>query len=235
MIFQSLEIKVLKAKNDPKLLEKLIASNEGFIKKCMMDQQKASGALIDDEVTVAMLAFVEAVKQYDTSKGKFISFARLVINRRMVDEYRRLLRQNPFGGNSLDETSPNEENNQHPYEIAASVEAYEKEVKQRNLQMEIVLFEEGLLVFELSFKELIEVSPKQEAIKDVYQRIAKWLVSEPELLKRLYTDKKMPIIEILNQFEIDRKKIERGRKYILAMVVLLSSDLDLIKNYLERR
>lgn len=235
MIFQSLEAKVLKAQNDSQLLEKLIDGHQGFIKKCMIDQQKASGALLDDEMTVAMLAFSEAVSQYDVSKGKFISFAKLIINRRMIDEYRRLLRQNPAGGRSLDEPLSEEEDNQHPYEVAASIKQYEQEVKRSDLQMEIALYEEALQGFNLSFQELVAVSPKQEALKESYRQIALWIVSETEILKQLYKDKKMPITEILVHFDIDRKKLERGRKYILALVVLLDSDLELIKQYIERR
>lgn len=235
MLFQSLETKVLKAQSDSELLEKLIAAHLGFIKNCMIDQQKASGAQIEDEMTVAMLAFSEAIAQYDVTKGKFLSFARLVINRRMVDEYRRLLRQKPPGSRSLDEPLSEEEDSQHPYEVAASVAVYDQEVKRSNLQMEIALYEESLQAFGLSFNELVEVSPKQASIKEDYQAVAKWLVSQPELLRRLHQDQKMPISEILAVFNMDRKKLERGRKYILAMVVLLGSDLELIKQYMERR
>jgi RNA polymerase sigma factor len=235
MIFNSLETKVLRAQNDPQLLEKLIAAHLGFIKNCMTDQQKASGAQFEDEMSVAMLAFSEAVLKYEVSKGKFLSFARLVINRRLIDEYRKLNRQSPRGGCSLDETMGGEVGGQHPFEVAASVVLYEEEVKRSQLQMEIAIYEEALCDFGLTFNELVAVSPKQEGLKSAYQAVAEWLTGQPELLNRVYKDQKMPISEILSEFDMDRKKLERGRKYILALVVLLNSELEFLKTYVERR
>lgn len=234
MLFASLETKVVKAQSDSDLLEKLIAAHQGFIRKCMIDQQKASGAQVDDEMTVAMLAFVEAIKQYDLSKGKFLSFARLVINRRMIDEYRKQLRQMPKGAISLDAALEGEE--ERPiYEAKASVLAYENEVKKRDLQAEIMAFELMLNDFDLSFNELVEVSPKQEGLRLNYQSLAKWLSEQPDMMAQMMTTKKLPAQQILKAYPIDQKRLDRGRKYILALSLLLNSDLDLIKAYMERR
>lgn len=236
MIFDNLETKVQRAQSDKQLLEKLIVAHQGFIKKCMIDQQKASGAQFEDEMTVAMLAFSEAVSQYELSKGKFLSFARLVINRRLIDAYRKQLRQSPPGQLSLDETpDKNEAQSQFSPESAASVKHYEETLRRSDLQMEIALYEAALGDFGLSFQELVSISPKQEGLRDSYLQVAKWLTEQDGLLKQLYKEKKMPIAEILTVFDMDRKKLERGRKYILAMVVLLSSDLELIKQYIKRR
>lgn len=234
MLFQSLESKILKVQSDSGLMNSLIAAHEGFIRKCMIDQQKASGARLEDEMTVAMLAFAEAVKQYDLSKGKFLSFARLVITRRLVDEYRKQLKQAPMGMKSLDEPL-SEEEGQHPYETRASVLQYEQEVKRSDLQMEIALYDEGLHHFNLTFGALAQGSPKQERLRDSYQAIASWLVSEPGLLNALYKEKKLPVTEILKHFDTDKKKLERGRTYIIGLVVLMNSDLELIKNYMKGR
>lgn len=235
MIFLSLERKVLKAQNDSELTGKLIAAHEGFIRKCMIDQQKASGPRFDDEMTVAMLAFSEAIAKYDESRGNFLSFARLVITRRMVDEYRRQLRQIPEGTRSMDESYFEEEDSNRPYETQASVANFENEVKRADLQMEIALYNEGLGHFNLSFASLAEISPKQERLRDEYREIAKWLAEQPNLLSRLYKDKKLPVTEILSHCKTDRKHLERGRGYIIALIVLMNSDLEMIKSYLERR
>lgn len=235
MLFNSLEAKVFKAQNDPQLLEKLIAAHQGFIKKCMIDQQKASGAPFEDETTVAMLAFAEAVKHYDSSKGKFLSFANLVIKRRLIDAYRQSLKQSPPLQYSLDDSEHSEAQAQTSAEALASVRHFEEQVRQSDLQMEIVLYETALSEFGLSFAELAEISPKQEGLRNTYLQVAKWLVAQERLMAALYKERKMPISEILSVFNIDRKKLERGRKYILAMVILLDSDLELIKQYLERR
>ena len=44
----------------------------------------------DDEASIAMIAFNEAIDAYDDSAGaSFLSFAEIVIKRRMVDYFRR--------------------------------------------------------------------------------------------------------------------------------------------------
>ena len=235
MIFSSLESKILKAQSDSELTNKLIAAHEGFIRKCMMDQQKASGARVEDEMTVAMLAFAEAISKYDVDKGKFLSFAKLIITRRMVDEYRKQLRQMPLGTRSMDEPYSEEEDANKPYETQASMTLFENQVKRSELQMEIVLYNEGLQAFGLNFAELAATSPKQERLRAEYKAVAKWLIGQPALLAGLYKERKLPVTEILKHCETDRKRLERGRPYIIALVVLMNSDLDLIKSYLERR
>lgn len=235
MLFASLETKVVKAQSDSDLLEKLIGAHQGFIRKCMIEQQKASGAQVEDEMTVAMLAFVEAVTQYDLTKGKFLSFARLIINRRMIDEYRKQLRQKPQGTLSLDE-APGQDDEERPvYEAKASVEAYESEVRRRDLQSEIGAFELLLNDYGLSFNELVSVSPKQEGLRANYQSLALWLSERPELMAQLKATKKLPAKAILEAYPIDQKRLDRGRKYIMALALLLSSDLERIKAYMERR
>lgn len=235
MLFASLETKVIKAQSDADLLEKLIAAHQGFIRKCMIEQQKASGAQVDDEMTVAMLAFVEAVTQYDVTRGKFLSFARLIINRRMIDEYRKQIRQKPLGTISIDQPLGEDDEERPVYEAKASVEAYESEIKKRDLQSEIMDFEILLNAYGLSFNELVEVSPKQEGLRANYQSLAQWLSERDELMAQIKTTKKLPAKAILEAYPIDQKRLDRGRKYILALALLLNSDLDLIKAYMERR
>ena len=46
----------------------------------------------DDEWSLALAAFVEAVRTYDLSKGRFLSFSELVIKRRLTDYYRSQLK-----------------------------------------------------------------------------------------------------------------------------------------------
>jgi len=43
----------------------------------------------DDELSIALMAFVEAIRSYDVSKGNFLSFSQNVIKRRIIDYYRK--------------------------------------------------------------------------------------------------------------------------------------------------
>lgn len=74
-----------KAQQDEEYLNQFILENRRFIRSIA---SKATGRFItesDDEWSVALIAFHEAVRSYDDSKGSFCSFAALVIKRRLVD------------------------------------------------------------------------------------------------------------------------------------------------------
>ena len=65
---------------------------EGFVKDSrnfiLKQASAAAGRFItdsDDEWSVALMAFTEALKAYDLSKGNFYPFASVVIKRRVVD------------------------------------------------------------------------------------------------------------------------------------------------------
>ena len=76
---------VQKAQEDEEYLNKFIKDNKRFI---MVSASKATRRFIsenDDEWSIALIAFHEAVKSYDLSKGNFRTFAALVIRRRLTD------------------------------------------------------------------------------------------------------------------------------------------------------
>ena len=77
----------------------------------------------DEEWSVALLAFYEAVQAYEESRGNFHSFAAMVIRRRILDHRKkenRRAREIPVGGDTLD-SDIDEEN----------VSAMDKEISNR--------------------------------------------------------------------------------------------------------
>ncbi len=87
---RSLEERVEKAKKNKEELNKLIEIYKPFIASTM---QKKTGRFLqygyDDELTIGMMAFKEAIDSYDKNKGKFLNFAKMVINLRCIDYYRK--------------------------------------------------------------------------------------------------------------------------------------------------
>ena len=76
------------AKTDEAILETLITGHRSFILRCAA---KAAGRYLtdsDDEWSVALMAFHEAVGAYAPDKGRFEAFASTVIRRRVIDYLR---------------------------------------------------------------------------------------------------------------------------------------------------
>lgn len=235
MLFQSVEAKVMKAKDSPELQSKLIEGHLGFIRKCIAEHIKASGVSVDEEMTVAMLAFQEAVETYEASRGKFYSFCKIVIGRRLIDDFRKKIRHEQ-GVVSLDVSACDDEGAERPNDalVNVSMKAYEQLCDKTDLQYEIMAYAEILTAYGLSFNDLIESSPKQETLRKLYMDTSHWLVSQPHLFEELKTTRKLPITKIVQAYDIDKKRLERGRRYIIAVAVLLDSDFEKIKAYVRR-
>lgn len=78
----------VRAKEDEPFLERFIEAHEGFILRTASRHAGHTVTRSDDEYSVALMAFYEAVKGYDPAGGPFGAYASLVIGRRLADYYR---------------------------------------------------------------------------------------------------------------------------------------------------
>jgi RNA polymerase sigma factor len=53
------------------------------------------------------------------------------------------------------------------------------------------------------------------------------------LLKWLFRKKQLPIKQLQNMAEVSRKTIERNRKYIIAVAIILAGDYVYLKEYIK--
>ena len=87
---QSLEDRVAIAKDQKDKANRLISEFKPFIAGVV---QKKVGRFVeygvDEELSVGLMAFKEAIDSYDRQKSKFLSFARMVISMRLIDYYRK--------------------------------------------------------------------------------------------------------------------------------------------------
>ncbi len=75
----------VRAKEDEPFLERFIEAHEGFILRTASRHAGHTVTRSDDEYSVALMAFYEAVKGYDPAGGPFGAYASLVIGRRLAD------------------------------------------------------------------------------------------------------------------------------------------------------
>lgn len=78
------------AKNDIGERNRLIETYKPFIIKVV---SKICGRFIqegvDEELSIGLMAFNEAIEVFDAHKGAFFSFSETVIKRRLIDYYRK--------------------------------------------------------------------------------------------------------------------------------------------------
>lgn len=186
----------------------------------------------DDEFSIAMIAFSEAIHKYSSDKGSsFLSFASLVIRRRVIDYIRLEQRKKTYL--SLDYKDDDRENMENVAEVSASYQEYYQQIESEHRREEIQHFKERLSSFEIQLTEIVEQSPKHSDARINMVEIAKTIVDHDSLLKILMQKKRLPVKQLMEHISMSRKTIERNRKYIIALVIVLLEDYQYLKDYLR--
>lgn len=178
---------------------------------------------VDDELSIALSAFYEAINAFDNSRGNFLSFASTVIHRRLIDYMRK---------QRYDEVSV-EECEERSSDILGkrSAEEYEKQSYEENLRTELEMFRREMNAFGITMDKLVKASPKHKSTKLLYSKVADYIAANSELTEHIIGKGYLPIAPISEGMGINRKKIERGRDYIIACVVIRHGDYTYMKEY----
>jgi len=174
----------------------------------------------DDELSVALIAFNEAIDRYRVESGMpFLAYARMVINSRLIDHYRKesRIKQTSI---ALSDADGGEVANRLEY--AKSWEVYWEEKAAGEKEEEIKEFALQLADYGISFADLVKSSPRHRDTRQMLMRAAWVLVKNENLYAELRYKKKLPLAELEKNTGIRRKNLERGRKYIIAMALLIS-------------
>ncbi|MCJ7666038.1 MAG: RNA polymerase sigma-I factor [Actinobacteria bacterium] len=215
---QTLEGRVKKARGDNDLTGTLITEFKPFIASVA---QKRVGRYLkygtDEELSVSLLAFKEAIDSFNPGKGRFLSFARMVISMRLIDYYRKQDREASM--------SPGDDEDTDLAWDRKSVEKYQVEEEKEDLRAEVIGYSTSLSRWGISLDELANVSPRRQELRELYQDIARMIAGNKDMLDSLMKTGHLPIKEIEKEASIHRKKLERGRIYIIAMVLAVMADL----------
>ncbi len=221
---QSLESRVIEIRKDKNEASRLISEFKPFIASVA---QKRSGRFleygIDEELSVGLSAFKEAMDSFNIEKGKFLSFARLVINMRLIDYYRKQNKNRASGIKAgLSYTSFNVDG-------TGSLEQYQMDEERQKRVLEIIEYRKELEKWGISLEELAEISPGNESLRKEYMEVAEAIVNNKDILKILMETKKLPLKKIEDILWVHRKKLERGRIYIIAMVLAIINNLSYVE------
>ncbi|MBN8237241.1 RNA polymerase sigma factor SigI [Halobacillus kuroshimensis] len=240
-------IKRLFHKNDASLDEQVASAKEGddearnemlkqyqpFIAKSVSEVCKRYiDPARDDEFSIGLLAFNEAIQSYSSNKGSsFLSFARLVIKRKVIDYIRNEQKRPPV--TSLDEDFHEEEQMENPLEISAARERHQLETEAWHRREEILEFQQELERYRLSFEELIEVSPKHRDARESAVQVARLVYDDHDLRAQVLEKGRLPIKDLVDRVDVSKKTLERNRKFIIALVLIFKGDYIYLKDYLK--
>ncbi len=209
-----------------------------FMPLILRAASRASGRYVrpgqDDEVSVGMIAFNEAIDSYDSTKGSsFLSFAEVVIRRRLIDYYRKEAGRPEVPLTALDEED--EEGNVDNFaEKRQAVDAHLRRDQAAGCREEIERFKVVLREFGIGFSELVEISPKHEDARVRAIEAARMVAGNPAWSGHLRQRKELPLKELEKEAKVSRKTLERQRKYIIAIALILMEDLHYLRDYLNK-
>lgn len=200
------------------LRERILAQLQGFVTRVAARYARRYLREGDDELSVAWLALNEAIDQFSPKAGRsFLSFAKVVIRRRLADYFRQENRQAiPVG--------------EIPLTTVANTFNSVYEEQERNA--ELVDFGKRLRQFGLTLREIAAEAPRRDA-RQVLVRAAATLVAHDELLAEFYASGRIPVSALAKYSGVHPKAIERGRKYLIALVLLLDGDYPYLREYLR--
>lgn len=225
----NLNDKIELAKTNTSILNKLITEYQPFIKK-EISKSVIYDLEYDDRLSIAMLVFMNCVYQYNEEKGNFLSFLSVSIKNRLIDEGRKLKRQIS--------TIPFEQNENNENEILslteekASLYEYSKEEEQRRLKEEINVLSSILSQFHIDFSTLETICPKQKRSRHLCISLGKEIVSNEKMRLQLLKHHRISQSELAKKFKISEKTIEKHRKYIVVIAIILTGDFPSINAFL---
>lgn len=225
---------LLAQSGDPQAMDHLLLSYAPFMKKTAGQVCKRFISDQDDEYSVALSAFHEAIKGFNQEKNaSFLTFAHMVIRRRIIDFIRKESTRNEF---PHDFQELNEDDStRSTVDASASVKDYADKQQDIERRQEIADYGKMLNEFGMTFQDLVKASPTHEDSRITAMQIAQLVAETDEYWQYMQTKKKLPVKEIERLVEVSRKTIERNRKYIIAVAILLMSDLHYLKDYLKER
>lgn len=190
---------------------------------------------VDDELGIAMFAFHEATQVYDRQRGAFLPLAARMIRNRLIDYRRREARHTRVV--SLD--APQfEQDGDESKTLLDQVDSGHDEIGERHMRAatrtEIEEFTRLLASFEVKLTDVAENCPKQERTLDACRRALTYAREHRDMLDRLERTGKLPISDLAEGSGVERKTLERHRKYLVALLLAYTNGFEIIRGHLCR-
>jgi len=189
----------------------------------------------DEELSIGLMAFDEAIVHYDQQKGNFLSFAQNIIRKRLIDYYRKEKKHQAV--TYISEYSNEEADGEEIFEYVIAAEESQNKYCQEEInqlrRQEIEELKEELFTWGLKLSDVAKSSPKHTATKSSYLDIVKYIIDSSELVAKIKTKKYLPISEIEVGTKLPRKTIERSRNYVIAAMIILTGDYYCIREFID--
>lgn len=185
----------------------------------------------DDEASIGLMAFNEAIDSFKVGSGSnFLTLAETVIRRRLADHFRREGRHRQVLSLQAMEIET----------AAAAIEPLTMDTINMvdelvGRRQEIERYQKELAIYGITLKELVKVSPRHRDARDRALAAARVVVDNLLFRQYLLERKALPLKALEKAVETSRKTLERHRKYIIAIAVMLMGDYEFLSGYIGQK
>ncbi len=225
---------VYAAKNNPEAADELVRQYLPFIKT---EAAKYGGYTQDSQEeaqSIAMLAFHESVLNYSRLKGPFLSFAATNIRHRLIDHHRREKKH----AEVISFHAPINSEHDDSRTLIDHFDSGHNPVETRHTRIsakeEIESFAHELGLFELTLSDIAENCPKQKRTLEACHLALSYARQNPMILSELTRNKKLPLTTLAHGSGVEKKTLERHRKYMVAILLAYTNGFDIIRGHLSQ-
>lgn len=200
---------------EPQATEEFIEKHIPFIISCI---SKFTGRYVsienDDEYSIGMIAFVEAIEKYKESRGDFYAFSRLVIESRLKNFFEK--------ENKHIKNKSIEDYKERGTDLVDNLENHDKDDLNREFTInEIKKLKEEIDDFGFGFEELVNEAPKHKDTREKAIDISEKSSKEKDITDFMFMKKRLPIKNMSDRFDVSEKVIRKSKLFIITVIIIL--------------
>lgn len=200
---------------EPQATEEFIEKHIPFIISCI---SKFTGRYVsienDDEYSIGMMAFVEAIEKYKESRGDFYAFSRLVIESRLKNFFEK--------ENKHSKNKSIEDYKERGTDLVDNLEDHDKDDLNREFTInEIKKLKEEIDDFGFGFEELVNEAPKHKDTREKAIDISEKSSKEKDITDFMFVKKRLPIKNMSDRFDVSEKVIRKSKLFIITVIIIL--------------
>ncbi len=174
----------------------------------------------DEEFSIALSAFAEAVEKYDQERGGFLGFAKLVIESRLKSYFAR------------ENARPREASLEELYEQGRDFPDEGGGESTGNLHDEVMLYRQELSLFGLTLETLADEAPKHSDTRKNAVEIAEKAGNDPPTVEATYQKRRLPVRAVARVAQVTEKVVKRSKSFILAAMIIFVKDFPGLNRFL---
>jgi RNA polymerase sigma factor len=219
MVRPNLESLLIEAHTNIEVRELIISRYKPYVINTVRHLCRRFVTWSDEESSLGLLALNRAIDTHRAMGGRsFTSYVFLLIKRDLIDYFRREQRHQHM---SFDWIDSEEETSATVVEVERSIDQFERNQNTLTLVDEIMSFDQTLQLYDIRFEDLETHCPKHSDTRETLRKLAFQFVQSESLTGMLLEKKRFPQTDFIARTGTHPKTIERHRKYIIALILIL--------------